>query len=421
MLKTDQPREYYDVIVVGSGPSGSTLAYELARKGIEVAILEREKLPRPKLCGGGITLKAAHLLPFDISPIVHCTVQRLILLYRGEERLVIEDGQPLLYTSMRAEFDYFLAEKAFQEGVAVLENQSVREIQEKEGQYEIRTQSSRFRARVVVGADGANSQVARSQGLRLDPFLLLALEGEASARSQSNLQQADTILVDWGSIRNGYGWIFPKKQHTTIGVGAPVGLTPEIKRYYDWLIRRSIEDPLAYPKIKGHHLPVRKNRMPIQRNRVVLVGDAAGLVEPFTGEGIYYAIRSAQIAAEEIFKVQSGESPDFREYEQHIDDELMPEIVTGQVLSGLFATFPRFALSLFAHNQKIQKFLCQAIRGEVKLSDCGPLLGGYQILLAAARRLAYLDNRLNIFAAVTGYQPAIHDRERSPKAAALTR
>lgn len=409
MIKTAQSDDSYEVIVVGSGPSGSTVAYELARRGVEVAILEREKLPRTKLCGGGITLKAAHLLPFDISPIVHCTVQRLILLYRGEERLVIEDGQPLLYTSMREEFDYFLAEKAAQEGAAVLEGQAVQEIQEEEGQYVIRTQSSRFRARIVVGADGANSLVARSQNLRSDPFLILALEGEAPDQHLSSDLEADTVLVDWGAIRNGYGWIFPKKQHTTIGVGAPVGLASQLRRYYDAFIRRSIQDPRAFPRIKGHHLPIRRVRTPIQRKRVVLVGDAAGLVEPFTGEGIYYAIRSAQIAAEEIIRVQTGKSPNFQEYEQRIDDELMPEIVTGQVLSGLFATFPRFSLSLFGHNQEIQGYFCRAIRGEVRLADCGPYLGVYQIALAAARRLAYLDNRLNIFAAVTA-APGRHPR-----------
>jgi len=405
MIRTAHTKETYDVIIVGSGPAGSTLAYELAKKGVEVAVLEREKLPRPKLCGGGLTLKTVGLLPFDISPVVHCTVQRLVLLYRGREKLVIENGQPLFVTSMRNEFDGFLAEKAAEQGAVILENQSVREILERRDHYELRTQDSRFRARVVVGADGANSLVACSQGLRRHPFLLLALEGEVPARIPSNLLRVDTALVDWGGIRNGYGWVFPKKGHASIGVGAPVGRTLQLRGYCDALMQRFVEDPLALPRIKGHHLPVRKAGMPIQRKRVLLVGDAAGLVEPFTGEGIYYAIRSAQIAAREIVKVLSGESPGFRGYEQCIDAELMPEIITGQVLSGLFASFPRFSLSLFGQNQEIKLFFCRAIRGEEKLSDCGPLLGGWQIVFAAARWLANLDNRLNIFAAVTARSP----------------
>jgi geranylgeranyl reductase family protein len=331
---------------------------------------------------------------------VHYTVHRLVLLYRGREKLVIEDGQPLLVTSMRDEFDAFLAEKAAGQGAVILENQSVREILEEQDHYELRTRDSRFRARVVVGADGANSLVAHSQGLRRHPFLLLALEGEVPARIPSTLLRADTALIDWGGIRNGYGWVFPKKGHATIGVGAPVGRAPQLRGYWNALLQRFVEDPLARPRIKGHHLPVRKTGMSIQRKRVLLVGDAAGLVEPFTGEGIYYAIRSAQIAAREIVKVLSGESQGFREYEQRIDAELMPEIITGQVLSGLFATFPRFSLSLFSQNQEIKRFFCRAIRGEVKLSDCGPLLGGWQIIFTIARRLANLDNRLNIFAAV---------------------
>jgi geranylgeranyl reductase family protein len=405
MIETPHAKETYDVIVVGSGPAGSTLAYELAKKGVDVAVLEREKLPRPKLCGGGLTLKTVHLLPFDISPVVHCTVQRLVLLYRGREALVIEDGQPLFMTSMRDEFDCFLAEKAAGQGAAILEDQPVREILEREDHYELRTRDSLFRARVVVGADGANSMVALSRGLHRELFLALALEGEVANYSLSRPLRTDTALVDWGGIRNGYGWVFPKRGHATIGVGAPVGRASQLRHYWDALMQRFVKDPLVRPRIKGHHLPVRKAGTPIQRKQVLLIGDAAGLVEPFTGEGIYYAIRSAQIAALEIPKVLSGESQGFREYEQRIDAELMPEIITGQVLSGLFATFPRFSLSLFGQNQEIKRFFCQSIRGEVKLSDCGPLLGGWQIVFAVARRLAYLDNRLNIFAAVTAHSP----------------
>jgi len=401
MIKTAHPKDTYEVIVVGSGPAGSTLAYELAKQGVEVAVLEREKLPRPKLCGGGLTLKTVGLLPFDISPVVHCTVRRLVLLYRGREQMVIEDGQPLLVTSMRDEFDAFLAEKATGQGAVILEDQPVMEVLEGEDAYKVRTRDSCFRAKVVVGADGANSLVARSQGLRRDPFRALALEGEVPARVLSGLLREDTALVDWGEVRNGYGWVFPKKGHATIGVGAPAGRTAQLRGYYEALMRQFVQDPQARPRVRGHPLPVRKLGMPIQRKRVVLVGDAAGLVEPFTGEGIYYAIRSAQIAAREILKVRSGESPDFGEYERRIDGELMPEIVTGQVLSGLFATFPRLALSLFGSNQAIKHFFCRAVRGEARLSDCGSFLGATRVVFAAARRLANLDNRLNIFAAVT--------------------
>ena len=384
----------HDVIVIGAGPAGATMAYELARRGIDVLILERSKLPRYKLCGGGVTWKAVQQLPFDISPIVQKTLYQMTLLRNGSPRLTIHSNDPLVCMTMRDEFDSFLTTRARELGAKLADGQPVTQIIKTDDSYEIETPSHCYRCRALVGADGAHSKVAQSIGLHNKPVLGLALEAEIRVSSDQMSIWQNSMCVDFGRLSKGYGWIFPKRDHLSVGAAAEEIGYRELKEYYDRFVCDKLGIDSAQPRPLGHFLPMRKRNMPIQQGRALLVGDAAGLVDPFTGEGIFYAIRSAQIAAIEIEKLLAHAQTDLRNYEYRIDEEFMHDFATSLTISHLISRMPDLALSIVSRSQGLQTFLCQIIRGEKRTSDVARFLGPLQFLFEAASRAIMPQHQL---------------------------
>lgn len=384
----------FSVIVVGAGPAGSTMAYELARRGIDVLILERSKLPRYKLCGGGVTWKAVRQLPFDISPIVQKTLRQLVLLRNGSPKITIQSDEPLVCMTMRDEFDAFLTARACEQGATLVERQSVTQITEITDGYQVETQSTCYRCEVIVGADGVHSKVAQSLGLRNKPVLGLGLEAEIPMSQQQMLLWQDSLCIDFGKLRRGYGWIFPKRDHLSIGAAAEEIDYRELKEYYDRFVGDKLGIDSSQLRPLGHFLPLRKRNMPIQKGRALFVGDAAGLVDPFTGEGIFYAIRSAQIAAIEIEKLLADDQLDLSAYERRIDDEFMPDLASSLMLSRLLSTIPDLALLVMGRNKTMQTDLCQIIRGEKKSSAAASWFGPLRFFFIAASRALMPRHRL---------------------------
>lgn len=386
----------YDVITVGAGPAGATIAFELARRGIHVLILERSKLPRYKLCGGGVTWKAVWQLPFDISPIVQKTLHQMTLMLNGSPRVTIQSDEPLVCMTMRDEFDSFLTMRACEQGAKLTDGQSVTQIIETDDGYQVETPSDCYRCQVLVGADGAHSKVAQSVGLHNKPVLGLALEAEVHLPADQMTIWQNSLCVDFGRLRNGYGWIFPKRDHLSIGAAAEEIGYRDLKEYYDRFVGDKLGIDATQPRPLGHFLPLRKRHMPIQHGRALLVGDAAGLVDPFTGEGIFYAIRSAQIAAIEIAKLLAHDQADLRSYEHRIDEEFMRDFATSLTLSHLTSKMPDLALSIVSHSQGLQTFLCQIIRGEKTTSDAARFLGPLRFLFVAASRSMMPQHRFEV-------------------------
>ena len=152
-------KQSHDVIVVGAGPAGATLAYELGKRGIGVLVLEKEKLPRYKCCAGGVTSKAAKLLDFDISEVAEDVIYEVSFTFNLGSSYLGQHSQPLMYTVMRDEFDYFLVMRAQQLGAVLMDGQKVTQIQVSGDWVEISTADNIFRSRLVVGADGALSLI----------------------------------------------------------------------------------------------------------------------------------------------------------------------------------------------------------------------------------------------------------------------
>jgi geranylgeranyl reductase family protein len=291
--------ERFDVVVAGAGPAGSATAIHLARRGARVLLVDRSRFPRDKPCGGGLTGRALKQIPVDPSPVVERDVDRFELRLRYGSRFARTHREPLIRMTQRRRLDMFLAEHAERAGAAFRQEARVVAVEPDETGVTLRIDGVRVRAEAVVGADGANGVVARAVGDGEGIVRGVALEGNVPlAALGRDLER--TAVIELATVPGGYGWVFPKGDHANLGVG---GWGSEAPRLRDHLVRLAREHgvrPGALTEVRGHRLPMRRLGTPPAAGRVLLVGDAAGLVDPLSGDGMYEAFVSARLASEAI-------------------------------------------------------------------------------------------------------------------------
>lgn len=201
----------YDVIIVGMGPAGAVAATALCRGGLTVLGFDKDAHPRYKVCGGGLSARIDRLLEPGFKSVVEQTVNGVQFVYRGQDPLLIESSQPIAYMVMRDRFDHYLVQQAIHAGAELRTGEGVVEITQNSDRVGVVTQEGRYHARMVIGADGANSLVARQLFPNRSLYRAPALESEVRLGNSRHYPSASTILVDVGAARQGYGWIFPRR------------------------------------------------------------------------------------------------------------------------------------------------------------------------------------------------------------------
>ena len=294
------PTTDYDVIVVGAGPAGTAAAYDLCRAGKSVLLLDRHDFPRHKACAGGLTVKTLKVLRYPVDPVIRNRCRSLEI-GKGFSRPVRFDGRrEICAMTVRSELDAFCLEETLAAGARFRTIGRIQAIRENRDFVNLQTSAGPLRAAFLIGADGAQSHVRKLSGDFANHYQGFAIEGTFPI----NPENPPRMAFDFNVIGSGYGWLFPKDDHVNIGLftGNPaITLKKRDLVAYAWrkLGRMDIENLSGHPMGMGgwHYRP--------RCRRILLAGDAAGLVDPLLGEGLYNAIRSGQLAARAIVLSES--------------------------------------------------------------------------------------------------------------------
>jgi geranylgeranyl reductase family protein len=328
----------YDAVVIGAGPAGSTAAYRLASAGARVLLVDKARFPRDKPCGGGLTTRALRQLPFSVEPVVEDVVHRFELRLAYGARFERASDEPLCFMTQRRRLDDFLARKAQEAGAEFRDGTS------------LTLDDALALGDVVVGADGVNGVTSRGAGYGHG----VALEGNAPL----DARYRGRLVLELGVVPGGYGWVFPKGDHANFGVGGWESEGPRLRAHLRRLCEVHGADASALTDVRGYRLPYRHAGSPVLRNRLLLTGDAAGLVDPLTGDGMYEAFVSARLAAESIL---AGTT---EQYGERVLAELSPLHAASWTAKYALDRFPRLTFAL-ARAPLAWPVIARIVRGEL--------------------------------------------------------
>jgi geranylgeranyl reductase family protein len=363
--------EKFDVVVVGAGPAGSVTSYLLARAGTKVLLLDRARFPRDKPCGGGLTIRAVRELPVHPGPVVEDSVDTFELGLDYRRRVERKSSEPLVLMTQRRRLDAFLAEQAAGAGADFRDGQKVTEISVEEDGVSV----NGARASFLIGADGANGVTPRVLGLGGLRGHGVALEGNARPEYESG-----KAIVHLGTVPGGYAWIFPKADHVNVGVGGWDREGPRLRAHLTRLCAQYGIAETSLTDVRGHRLPMRAPGSKLSRGRALLVGDAAGLIDPLSGDGLYEAFVSARLAADAVLR------NDIAGYDGQLDAALGRTLAASWKAKLAFDRFPRVTYAV-ARAPLVWPFFEAFVRGEVRepADARGPVRAPLRLVEALSR------------------------------------
>ena len=351
--------ERFDAIVVGAGPAGSTAAYRLAGGGARVLLLDRARFPRDKPCGGGLTYRAVRQLPVPVDPVVEDRVHRFELGFRYGRRFERRSEAPIVLMTQRRRLDAFLAEQAAAAGADFRDGVRASVLEQDEAGVTVRFDGGgAASAPVAIGADGVNGLAARALGLAGARSHGVALEGNV-AHVHAREDYRGRAVVELGTVPGGYAWVFPKGDHVNVGVGGWESEGPRLREHLERACEGYGLPAEQLESVRGYRLPMRSAGARARGGRVLLAGDAAALVDPLSGDGMYEAFVSARLASECVL------GGDLEAYEPSLARELGRTLSASWKAKHALERFPRLVFGI-AELPPVWGFVSAFLRGELK-------------------------------------------------------
>lgn len=377
---TDRQNRVWDVVVVGAGPAGASAAYAAAVTGRRVLLLEKAELPRYKTCGGGIIGPSRDALPPGFELPLRDRVYAVTFSLNGRFSRTRRSRSMLFGLVNRPEFDQALVESAQKAGAELWTGVAVSRVEQhgpavpdRRTVAVVLADGRTVLARAVVGADGSASRIGAHVGVKVDQ-VDLGLEAEIPVPPSVAEDWAGRILIDWGPLPGSYGWVFPKGDTLTVGVISARGEGAATKRYLEDFIARLGLAGFEPAISSGHLTRCRSADSPLSRGRVLVCGDAAGMLEPWTREGISFALRSGRLAGEWAVRIADAhDAVDARRqalnYAFAIKSGLGVEMGVGSRMHAVFAHRPGMLHAVLTGFRPAWNAFARVTRGTTTLGE----------------------------------------------------
>ena len=367
----EPPTPTWDVVVVGGGAAGSATAFHLANGGRSVVVLEQQHFPRNKPCGGGMAASVQRLFPFDLSPAVDSVIEQVRFSWCLEDPVTaVLAGDAPFWIVRRSVLDAYLIEQAKAAGATVVEGTTVLSTAREGDHWLVRGEAGDYRCRAVVIADGSGSQLAAQLGLgpakpRFASTVSVDLEGPVAEKH--------TAYFEFGLVRHGFCWAFPREGGYSIGVGTFIGreaadsdavlsqLLPSLGFAADAGQRRAGQLRIW----DGHHALHGSG----PTAGAVAVGDAASLCDPFLAEGLRPALLSGCRAAAALERWLGGDAKALGEYSNQMKAEWGDSMAWGKRIAQVFYRLPKVGYQLGVKRPTAPQRIGQILSGDMGYGD----------------------------------------------------
>ncbi|OLT36937.1 hypothetical protein BJF79_30385 [Actinomadura sp. CNU-125] len=385
--RTSSTPEAWDVVVVGAGPAGTSAARVAAEAGCRVLLLERARMPRYKTCGGGLIGHAQAALPDGLTVGVRDTIDSFTFSHVGRRRRTLaSSGRRPCLMVFRDELDAALADVAARAGAEVRDGVALAGVEEDE-LVTVRTSGGgAVRAKALVGADGSASRIARHIGVRYEQTDL-ALEVEVPVSGRAADGWRGRAEFEWGPLPGSFGWVFPKADICTAGVVAARGEGGATRTYMREFLARQGLDGATPLHDTGHLTRCRRPESPLARGRIMVAGDAAGLCDPWSREGISFALRSGRWAGRAAARMADADASGVRragaDYARAVLTDLGAEMAASRQVMDLFLRRPGAVHGALTRVPPVWRMFDRYMHGETTI----PALMGHPAARAAVRFL----------------------------------
>ncbi|PSN19405.1 dehydrogenase [filamentous cyanobacterium CCP5] len=357
----------YDCIIIGAGPAGLATAYGLAQRGRSVLVLEKSPWPRYKPCSGAVSPSIAAYFDIDFAPAINRKLRRVRYTWKLGDPIEAElDTQEPIWIVDRAVFDQFLAEQAQSQGAQIKTATAVTGIEFQGDSWQVNTQVGSFTAQYLVAADGASGRAAGWLGLpqpetRTAAVLEIATVDPVAADC--------AVWFDFGSIKNGCLWCFPKQQGYSIGAATFRG--KNIQDFEKPLAQFAKSLGVAYDPAQVFTHPIRiwDGNQPLHRDRALVVGEAAAIVDPISAEGIRPGMISGVQAAAAIHAALDGQTEALEGYTQTIHATWGDDMQWAQRIASLFYRVPGIGYRVGIKRPSMTTRMGQLLTGEIRYAD----------------------------------------------------